>query len=113
MRVFSLAALLLFLLPFPALAEDAPPPDLQDKKYYICEDAADCAVAHTPCGGFEAVNKEYLEELQAWFDKQSHAVKCRQPPPNRPQVKLLHCNLGWCELEMTAPAEPDGQKSVP
>ena len=97
----------------PSAAEDAAPLDLQDGKYYSCREATGCAVANTPCGGFLAVNKEYREELQNWFDNQAKAVRCRKPPPDRLQVKSLHCNQGRCEVEMTAPAKPPPQKSAP
>jgi hypothetical protein len=113
MRAFLSIAALCGLLSFPALsmAEDATAPDLQDSKYYSCTAAEDCAVARTPCGGYDVVNKEYLEELQNWFDLQSRLVKCRQPPPDRPQVKSLHCTEGRCAVEMMEPANPELQKS--
>jgi hypothetical protein len=115
MRAFLFASVLCCLLSFSALspAENAAAPDLQDGKYYSCHAATDCAAANAPCGGFEAVNKEYLKEIQEWFDGQAASVKCRQPPPDRPQVEALHCNEGRCALEMTEPAEPAGQKSAP
>lgn len=109
MRAFLFITALCGLLFLPALSgaeEDAAAPDLQDKKYYSCAAAADCAVAHTPCGGYVAVNKGHLEELQNWFDLQSRLVKCRQPPPDRPQVKALLCLEGRCALEMTEPVNP-------
>ncbi|MCE9508000.1 MAG: hypothetical protein K8R48_06785 [Alphaproteobacteria bacterium] len=109
MRAFlSIAALCgLLFLPALSLAEEAVAPDLQDSKYYSCTTEEDCAIARTPCGGSDAVNKEYLEELQNWFDLQAKLVKCRQQQPDRPQVKALHCTEGRCAVEMTEPANPE------
>ncbi len=96
MRPLLLAASFL-LISFSAQAQDVAVPDLQDPKYYACHADADCTLINMPCGGHDAVNNKFRDEVQTWADQIAMLAKCRQPP-EKPEMKA-YCRESRCTAE--------------
>jgi hypothetical protein len=70
MKRLAFAALMLATLAIPAAADDAPkvPRMASDPAYFACEADTDCAAANPPCGYLKAFNRQYRDEVQAWYN---------------------------------------------
>ncbi len=61
-------------------------PKQWDDAWARCDATTECVAVQGPCGGWNAVNQNYLEDAKGYYAYQAMLVRCRKPENVKPAV---------------------------
>ena len=70
-----------------------------DLKWFKCQNNSQCVASFGPCGEWQALNRDYIKQQQAWAAMEGSALSC---PENRNHKPGIACRNQTCTV--TAPS---------